>query len=164
MAITMFRPLLVDIGLSTAQIGLLLGVVSYGVGTIGALVGGMTVNFFDRKKLLIAGGCLQGIVILCFLLPAWGISSLVILYLLGIVFNGIYGVAETATSTIKMDKSSADSAGRDFTIQTSIAFISSAIAGSFSGTIAEAIGYSGLFVLCAGLTLGNLLLISRLKV
>ncbi|PSB09516.1 MFS transporter [Pleurocapsa sp. CCALA 161] len=164
MAITMFRPLLVDLGLSTAQIGLLLGVVSYGVGTIGALIGGMTVNFLDRKKLLMVGGCLQGIVILGFLLPAWGISSLVILYLLGITFNGIYGVAETATSTIKMDKSSADSAGRDFTIRTSIAFISSAIAGSFSGTIAEAVGYSGLFVLCVGLTLGNLLLISRLKV
>ncbi|WP_144875928.1 MFS transporter, partial [Hyella patelloides] len=57
MAITMFRPLLVDLGLSTTQIGLLLGVVSYGVGTLGALVGGLTVNFLDRKRLLIAGGC-----------------------------------------------------------------------------------------------------------
>ncbi len=163
MAITMFRPLLVDLDLSATQIGLLLGVVSYGVGTLGALVGGMTVNFLDRKRLLIAGGCFQAVVISAFLLPAWGFSSLVILYSLGILFNGTFGFAETATSTIKMDKSDRDSAGRDFTIQTSIAFVSSAIAGSISGTITEAIGYSGLFILSAVLTLLNLVLISKLK-
>ena len=89
MAITMFRPLLVDLGLSAAQIGLLIGVVSYGMGTLGALLGGMTVNFLDRKRLLIVGGCFQTLIILGFLLPAWGFSSLVILYSLGILFNGI---------------------------------------------------------------------------
>ncbi|MEM8675386.1 MAG: MFS transporter [Cyanobacteria bacterium P01_G01_bin.67] len=164
MAITMFRPLLVDLGLSATQIGLLLGVVSYGVGTLGALVGGLTVNFLDRKKLLIAGGCLQVVVISAFLLPVWGFSSLVILYSLGILFNGTFGFAETSTSTIKMDYCNPNSAGKDFTIQTSIAFISSAIAGSVSGTITEAIGYSGLFILSTVLTLLNLTLISRLKV
>lgn len=164
MAITMFRPLLVDLGLSAAQIGLLIGVVSYGVGTLGALVGGLTVNFLDRKRLLIAGGCFQAVVIFAFLLPAWGFSSLVILYSLGILFNGTFGFAETATSTIRMDNSDRDNAGRDFTIQTSIVFVSSAIAGSISGTIAEAIGYSGLFILCAVLTLLNLILVSNLKV
>ena len=56
------------------------------------------------------------------------------------------------------------SAGRDFTIQTSIVFVISAIAGSISGTITEVIGYSGLFVLCVGLTLFNLVLISKLEV
>ena len=164
MAITMFRPLLVDLGLSAAQIGLLLGVVSYGVGTLGALVGGLTVDFLDRKRLLIAGGCFQAVVISAFLLPAWGFSSPIILYSLGILFNGIFGFAETATSTIKMDYSDRDSAGRDFTIQTSIVFISSAIAGSVSGTIAEAIGYSGLFILSAVLTLLNLVLVFKLQV
>ncbi|WP_156114121.1 MFS transporter [Myxosarcina sp. GI1] len=163
MAITMFRPLLVDIGLSAAQIGLLIGVVSYGVGTVGALAGGMTVNFLDRKRLLIIGGCFQTVIILGFLLPAWGFSSLLILYALGILFNGIFGYAETATSTIKMDKSDRDSAGRDFTIQTSLVFVSSTLAGSVSGAIAETIGYSGLFVLSAGLTLLNLSLILKLK-
>lgn len=164
MAITMFRPLLVDLGLSAAQIGLLIGVVSYGVGTLGALVGGLTVNFLDRKRLLIAGGCLQAVVISAFLLPAWGFSSLIILYSLGILFHGTFGFAETATSTIRMDYCHPDSAGRDFTIQTSIVFVSSAIAGSISGTIAEAIGYSGLFILSAVLTLLNLILVSKLKV
>jgi len=164
MAITMFRPLLVDMGLSTAQIGLLIGVVSYGVGTLGALVGGLTVNFLDRKRLLIAGSCLQVVIISAFLLPVWGFSSLVILYILGILFNGTYGFAETATSTIKMDYCDCSSAGRDFTIQTSIAFISSAIAGSLSGTITEAVGYSGLFILSVVLTMLNLILISKLKI
>lgn len=164
MAITMFRPLLVDLGLSTAQIGLLIGIVSYGVGTLGALLGGLTVNFLDRKKLLIAGNCLQVVIISAFLLPAWGFSSLVILYILGILFNGTFGFAETATSTIKMDYCDRNYAGRDFTIQTSIAFISSTIAGSVSGIIAEAIGYEGLFILSAVLTLLNLALIYRLKI
>ena len=164
MAITMFRPLLVDLGLSAAQIGLLIGIVSYGVGTLGALLGGLTVNFLDRKKLLIAGSCCQIVIISAFLLPVWGFSSLVILYTLGILFNGIFGFAETATSTIKMDYCDRDSAGRDFTIQTSIVFISSAVAGSVSGWVAEAIGYSGLFVLSAAFALLNLALISKLKI
>ncbi|VEP15898.1 Arabinose efflux permease family protein (fragment) [Hyella patelloides LEGE 07179] len=143
---------------------MLLGVVSYGVGTLGALVGGLTVNFLDRKRLLIAGGCFQAVIISAFLLPAWGFSSLVILYILGIVFNGTFGFAETATSTIKMDRSDPNSPGRDFTIQTSIAFISSVIAGSISGSITEAVGYSGLFILSVVLTLLNLVLIFKLKV
>ncbi|NJO96368.1 MAG: MFS transporter [Pleurocapsa sp. CRU_1_2] len=164
MAITMFRPLLVDLGLSATQIGLLLGVVSYGVGILGALVGGLAVNFLDRKRLLIAGGCIQVLVISAFLLPAWGFSSLVILYSLGILFNSSFGFAETFASTITMDYCDPDSAGRDFTIQTSIAFVSSAIAGSVSGTITEAIGYSGLFILSTVLILLNLVLISKLKV
>ena len=164
MAITMFRPLLEDLGLSATQIGLLIGIVSYGVGTLGALVGGLTVNFLDRKRLLIAGSCFQIVIITAFLLPAWGFSSLIILYILGILFNGTFGFAETATSTIKMDYCDRNCAGRDFTIQTSIVFVSSAIAGSISGRIAEAIGYSGLFILSAVLTLFNLVLISKLKV
>jgi MFS transporter, PAT family, beta-lactamase induction signal transducer AmpG len=52
-----------------------------------------------------------------------------------------------------------NNAGRDFTIQTSIAFVSSAIAGSVSGTITEVIGYSGLFILSTVLILLNLVLI-----
>lgn len=164
MAITMFRPLLVDLGLSATQIGLLIGIVSYGVGTLGALIGGLTVNFLDRKRLLIAGSCFQIVIITAFLLPAWGFSSLIILYILGILFNGIFGFAETATSTIKMDYCDRNCAGRDFTIQTSIVFVSSAIAGSVSGWVAEAIGYSGLFILSAVLTLFNLVLISKLRV
>ena len=163
MAITMFRPLLVDLGLSATQIGLLIGIVSYGVGTLGALVGGLTVNFLDRKRLLIAGSCCQVVIISAFLLPAWGFSSLVVLYILGIVFNGTFGFAETATSTIKMDYCDRDSAGRDFTIQTSIAFVWSIIAGSVSGWVAEAIGYSGLFIFSAVLTLLNLVLISKMS-
>jgi predicted MFS family arabinose efflux permease len=141
-----------------------LGVVSYGVGILGALVGGLTVNFLDRKRLLIAGGCFQALVILAFLLPVWGFSSLIILSSLGILFNGSFGFAETSASTIQMDYCDPNSAGRDFTIQTSITFVSSAIAGSVSGTITEAIGYSGLFILSTVLTLLNLILIAKLKV
>jgi MFS transporter, PAT family, beta-lactamase induction signal transducer AmpG len=164
MAVTMFRPLLVDLGLSATQIGLLLGVVSYSVGILGALVGGLAVNFLDRKRLLIIGGCIQVVVTLAFLLPAWGFSSLVILYSLGILFNSSFGFSETFASTIAMDYCDPQSAGRDFTIQTSITFVSSAIAGSVSGTITEAIGYSGLFILSTVLTLLNLILITKLKV
>ncbi|MGD1921108.1 MAG: hypothetical protein ACFCAD_20830 [Pleurocapsa sp.] len=80
------------------------------------------------------------------------------------LFNGTFGFAETATSTIKMDYCDRDYAGRDFTIQTSIAFICSTIAGSLSGIIAEAIGYGGLFILSAVLTLLNLVLIYQLKI
>lgn len=61
MAGTMFRPLLVDIGLSLAEIGLLLGVVSYSAGMLGAMTAGLFINPLGRKRSLIVFGLLEAI-------------------------------------------------------------------------------------------------------
>ena len=51
MASRMFRPLLVDIGLSLADIGLMLGIVSYGVGILGAIAGGFPIGDLGKKAI-----------------------------------------------------------------------------------------------------------------
>ena len=145
MALTMFRPLLVDLGLSMGEIGLLLGVVSYGAGLLGAVVAGLNISRLGRKRALVIFSALQGIAIAAYCLPALGFTQLPLLYLVATVAQFINGMAMTALFTVMMDKSDAATAGTDYTVQSSVVYISGILGATFSGIIAEAIGYGGVF-------------------
>lgn len=145
MALTMFRPLLVDLGLSIGEIGLLLGVVSYGAGLLGAVVAGLNITRLGRKRALISFSALQIIAIAAYCLPALGFTALPMLYLVATVAQFINGMAMTALFTVMMDKSETTTAGTDYTVQSSVVYISGILGATFSGAIAEAIGYGGVF-------------------
>ena len=51
----------------------------------------------------------------------------------------------TALFTVMMDKSEAATAGTDYTVQSSVVYISGILGATFSAVIAEAIGYQGVF-------------------
>ena len=142
---TMFLPLLVDVGLSMGEIGLLLGVVSYGAGLLGAVTAGLTISRMSRKQALVLFSALQGIAIAAYCLPALGFTQLPMLYLVAIVAQFINGMAMTALFTVMMDNSEAATAGTDYTVQSSVVYISGILGATFSGVIAEAIGYGGVF-------------------
>jgi len=146
-ASTMYRPFLVDIGLSLGEIGLLLGVVSYSTGVLGALMAGLLINPLGRKRSLIFFGLLQAVSIAIYLLPAFGVSNLPILYLAAISVQFSTSMASTATSTIMMDKSELETSGTDYSIQGSVASFSGIVAAATSGIIAEAFGYQGVFAI-----------------
>jgi MFS family permease len=146
-ASTMYRPFLVDIGLSLGEIGLLLGVVSYSTGVLGALMAGLLINPLGRKRSLILFGLLQAVSIAIYLLPAFGVSNLPILYLAAISVQFSTSMASTATSTIMMDKSELETSGTDYSIQGSVASFSGIVAAATSGIIAEAFGYQGVFAI-----------------
>ncbi|MEM9808052.1 MAG: MFS transporter [Cyanobacteria bacterium P01_D01_bin.56] len=146
MALTMFRPLLVDLGLSIGEIGLLLGVVSYGAGLLGAIVAGLNISRLGRKRALVSFSTLQGIAIVIYCLPTLGLTQLPWLYLVATVAQFINGMAMTALFTVMMDKSEATTAGTDYTVQSSTIYISGILGATFSGVIAEAIGYQGVFL------------------
>ncbi|MEM7796819.1 MAG: MFS transporter [Cyanobacteria bacterium P01_C01_bin.118] len=145
MALTMFRPLLVDLGLSIGEIGLLLGVVSYGAGLLGAVVAGLNISRLSRKQALVSFSALQGIAIAAYCLPVLGFTQLSLLYLVATVAQFINGMAMTALFTVMMDKSDAATAGTDYTVQSSVVYISGILGATFSGVIAEALGYQGVF-------------------
>ena len=145
MALTMFRPLLVDIGLSMGEIGLLLGVVSYGAGLLGAVVAGLTISRLGRKQALVTFSALQGIAIVAYCLPTLGLTQLPMLYMVAMIAQFINGMAMTALFTVMMDNSEVKTAGTDYTVQSSVVYISSILGATFSGMIAEAIGYQGVF-------------------
>ena len=145
MALTMFRPLLVDVGLSMGEIGLLLGVVSYSAGLLGAVAAGLNISRLGRKQALVIFNALQGIAIVAYCLPALGFTQLPMLYMVAMIAQFINGMAMTALFTVMMDNSEATTAGTDYTVQSSVIYISGILGATFSGVIAEAIGYQGVF-------------------
>lgn len=157
---TMFRPLLVDLGLSLAQIGLMNGIVAYSAGLVGAFLGGFLIKPLGRKKALIVFGLLMAIANAAFILPTLGFTSLPILYLLSIGFQFAYSMACIPMFTIMMDNSRLGTAGFDYTLQISIVFVGSLIAGGLSGFIAKAIGYQGVFAISVAITVVSVIIVA----
>ncbi|PMB26480.1 MFS transporter, partial [Fischerella thermalis CCMEE 5319] len=118
MANAMFKPLLVDIGLSLEEIGWLLGVVSAGIGILGALAAGFLINPLGRKRSLIVFGVMQTIAVTAYILPTVGVTNLPALYLVGISSALSHSMANTALFTVMMDESNLETAGTDYTLQT----------------------------------------------
>jgi predicted MFS family arabinose efflux permease len=152
-ASTMYRPLLVDLKLSLAEIGLLLGVVSYSTGVFGAIAAGFLINPLGRKRSLILFGLLQAVSIGTYLLPTFGITNLPILYLAAIAVQFSISMASTTVSTIMMDKSEIETAGTDYSIQASVLAFTGIAAAAISGVVAEAFGYRVVFALGVAIAL-----------
>ncbi|MEM9809236.1 MAG: MFS transporter, partial [Cyanobacteria bacterium P01_D01_bin.56] len=99
MAESMFRPLLVDVGLSLTDIGWLLGVVGNGASVVGALISGLLVVSLGRRRSLLIFGLFQILAILICLLPAAGVSNRPILYFVIIVAGFASSAVFTVSST-----------------------------------------------------------------
>jgi predicted MFS family arabinose efflux permease len=160
MALAMFRPLLVDIGLSLEEIGVLLGVVGSTAGIFGAIAAGSVIAALGRKRSLIVFGLLRAAVLTAYLLPVIGFTDRSILYLIVISVQFAISMASTATFTVMMDNSEPETAGTDYTIQNSVLSLSAITASATSGVIAGGIGYTGVFVLSAVIALVSVVMIA----
>ena len=163
-ASTMSRPLLVDLGMSLTDIGVMNGIVSFGGGFVGSILGGFLLKFCGRKRGLIIFGTLMAITIALWILPTLGFTSVPVLYAIAASLHFTYSMACVPMFAIAMDNSRKGNAGFDYTLQVTIIFIGSLLAGSFSGYIAQAFGYLGVFAIAAGLSLLGVLLVSILFV
>ncbi|MGD1908240.1 MAG: MFS transporter [Leptolyngbyaceae cyanobacterium] len=162
MVLAMFRPLLVDIGLSVAEIGLLLGVVGSTAGVFGALVAGFFIAALGRKRSLLVFGTLRVLVLIVYLLPALGITQLPLIYAMVIGLQFTSSMANTTLYTIMMDKSRAETAGTDYTLQNSVIALSGEGVTVTSGILGDAIGYVGVFAVAIAIALASLALVARL--
>ena len=161
MVTTMFRPLLVDLGLSLADIGLLTGVVGFSASMVGALIAGVLIKPLGRKRSLILFGLLQLVAIATCLLPTVGIDSLPMLYSICILVQMTMGMAYTALYTVMMDNSNTNSAGVDYTMQTSAIYFGGIAASGLSGFVAEALGYQNLFLICIFISLASVAVVAK---
>ena len=162
MATTMFRPLLVDIGLSLPEIGWLLGVVSYSAGILGAIVAGLLIAPLGRKRSLILFGLLRAIAISTYLLPAFGVTNLPVLYLVAISVQISISMATTPLYTVMMDKSNLETAGTDYTMQNSIVHLGGIVAAAMSGVIVRMVGYRGVFATSIVVSIIGVVLIAKM--
>ena len=163
MANAMSRPLLVDLGMSMADIGLMNGIVAFSGGFIGSFLGGFLLKPLGRKRGLIWFGILMAIAIALWILPALGFTNLFLLYFLSTAVQFTYSMACVPMFAIAMDNSRSGNAGFDYTLQITIIFVGSLFAGSLSGFIAETFGYSLTFITAALLTLLGVLLVTSLQ-
>ncbi|MEM8642217.1 MAG: MFS transporter [Cyanobacteria bacterium P01_G01_bin.54] len=150
---TMFRPLLVDIGLSLEEIGWLLGVVGMMMTIWGSLVAGVMIPKFGRQRSLLVSMGLSLFGMFLKLLPTWGLTQPMVLY--PIISLGFFamGLLLTTLSTIMMDKSRPDMAGTDYTLQTSVIPFVSIFSAAPSGWLASSIGYQGVFLIGMGISI-----------
>ncbi|MBZ8179840.1 MFS transporter [Oscillatoria salina] len=161
MASTMFRPMLVDIGLSLAEIGFLLGIVSYTAAIFGAVTAGLLIAPLGRKRSLLLFGLLETFATVTYILAAFGVTNRVFLYFAAILVHFTGSMASTTMLTVMMDKSQLDRAGTDFTIQNSFVYLGGIGAAALSGVITEAIDYQGTFALGIVISLISLILIAK---
>ncbi len=129
--------------------------------TVGALIAGFFVTAWGRKRSLIGFGLLRSLALCIYLLPAFGITNLPVLYLAAGGLNFSQSMANTAIFTIIMDKSELEAAGTDFTVQNSVISFTGMAASALSGAIAGAIGYRGVFALSIVLALLGVAIIAK---
>jgi predicted MFS family arabinose efflux permease len=149
----MLRPMLVDLGLGMAQIGLLLGTAGFVAGLLGALAGGWAITRVGRHRALIAFALAQAAAVALYLVPAAGGASLALLYLVCGVEHFAGGMATAALFTVMMDRSRPEAAATDYTVQASVVVLATGTAAAVSGLSAEALGYPGHVALAALLCL-----------
>ncbi|ERN43018.1 arabinose efflux permease [Rubidibacter lacunae KORDI 51-2] len=148
MAATMFRPLLVDLGLSMADIGWMTGIVGSGAAIVGSLLAGGLIHPLGYKRSLIVFGILQAIAVIALILPAMGVRDPVVLY--GVSTGEVFArsLANTALFTVMMVKSRRETAGSDYTLQSSVFIIGHHVGvPALSGFIATAMGYTSVFLI-----------------
>ncbi|MEM9271481.1 MAG: MFS transporter [Cyanobacteria bacterium P01_F01_bin.143] len=156
---TMSRPLLVDLGMSLTDIGVMNGIVSFSGGFIGSILGGFLLKPLGRKRGLIIFGGLMAVAISLWILPTLGFTSLPLLYAIATGLHFTYSMSCVPMFAIAMDNSRPTNAGFDYTLQITIIFVGSLIAGGYSGFLAQAFGYGGVFAIASGLCLVGVLLV-----
>ncbi|QLC73139.1 MFS transporter [Pseudomonas sp. LPB0260] len=151
----MIKPMLVDQGWSTAELGRLT-LISSLVGIAGALLGGLLYARLGALRALLLFGALQalGIGAMAALAQAGGDHALV--YLLALFEQAADGMSTVALFAAMMRQCRAEHEGADFTLQASAQLLLGGLVGATSGLLAAWLGYAGLF-LCAG-ALGLLVL------
>ncbi len=156
---TLIRPLLVDRGLSLSDVGWLLGVASYIARIVAALVAGVLITQWGRKRSLIIFGIIANVAALLYILPAVGVASPPILYTICILVSGLQSMAYTALLTAMMDRSNPETAGTDYTIQISAVFVGIVATTVLGGLVAQEIGYSFTLIIGAAMSLVGVILI-----
>lgn len=149
LATAMFKPYLVDAGLTLAKIGWVDGALGSTAGLLGSLLGGVVFTRFGYQHSLLSFGLASAFSTAAYAsvgaaeLPLWGYAVLVS----GEHFAG--GMATVALFTAMMRFCRKGTEGSDYTLQASIVVLSTGIAGAASGVLAEELGYGGLFALGA---------------
>jgi MFS transporter, PAT family, beta-lactamase induction signal transducer AmpG len=146
---TMLQPFLVDRGMQMSEIGWMLGTVGFSAGLVGAVVGGLVINWIGRTKSVVVFGLIHMLSMGLYALSAAGLGTEGWIYgfCAGEYFAG--SLASVALFTQMMDRSRSEASATDYTVQASTLALATSVVGSTSGFLAQSVGYTMLFILAA---------------
>ncbi len=147
-ATAMLRPMLVDRGMTLADIGWLLGTIGFVAGLLGALVGGWSAGHWPRRRVLTVFAILQMLAAASYAAVVHGADTWVGPVIA--VEHFISGLATVALFTTMMDRCDPHSASTDYTVQASAVVIATGTAAALAGFSASSLGYEAHFLASAG--------------
>lgn len=153
----LLTPALVDAGWSLTRIGTVLNIVGSVFAIVGALAAGVLVKASGRRAGMVVAGAVSAVTTLVLIpvVTAEGPDLLLGAGVIGAFVLG-YSAVNTVVSTVHMDLSRETTAGTDYTALQSLAFVASFLVGGVVVALADTLGYTVMFAVCAVLVLGGL--------
>lgn len=161
LASAMVKPMMVDQGMSLADIGLQVSMAGAVTTITGAMLGGWLVTRLGRRTGMVAFAAVQSLLFASYAWPATGqglagLSSTQLIVVINAAEHLLGGMAMAALLSAVMDRARQSHAGVDFTLQVSLLAVFGGLFYLPAGLLVEQIGYASHF-LVAGLA-GLLLL------
>lgn len=141
----MIKPMLVDQGWSTADLGQLT-LISSVAGIGGALLGGLLYARLGALRSLLTFGALQGLGIAAMVLLVGRGGETVLVYAVSLFEQAADGMSTVALFAVMMRMCRPEHEGADFTLQASAQLLLAGLVGGCSGLLAKAVGFEALFV------------------
>ena len=161
-AYKLITPMLVDVGWPLDWIG---AVVAFGGGAVAmasALSAGAVLNAIGRRRALLVFGVIAVAAIAMLAPLIAGHATVAVVLAVVTLINVAYASIGTTIFTLSMDWSRRDTAGTDYTIQTSLAVLCSDVAGAAGLSLAGYVGYPIVIALALALALGGMAAAARL--
>lgn len=143
--LAMVKPFLVDLGYQTDQIGFISGIFGTSIGAASALLAGFIVKKLDVNLSIRIFSLYNLLAAIGFFILSRNTGNIYLIYLFVSILWSAYGMSSVAIYTLAMNRVRPGREGTDFTIQIVITHLSSMIVAIFSGKIADALGYEGLY-------------------
>lgn len=145
--LSMFKPMLVDMGYDIKEIGIMSGIIGTSIGCVGSLLGGFIVRKIGRfrSRILFAVFVLMAAIYFGLLLTCLPVNTATLHLGISLLWFS-YGAATIVVYTTAMDCVRKGYEGTDFTIQTVITHLSGMLMAVGAGRLAGAYGYKALFV------------------
>jgi hypothetical protein len=156
---SMVGPMLVDKGLSTDRIGLLLGTIRPLFAILGAIVCTPLVKRFSRKTNLISFGLFNALTLALFIIPALNMTDEKLLFAIFAAAGAANSFKRTLIYSVFMDHSRRSHAATDFALQVSVLSIGATLYEVSSGFLAAWLGYALLFMVSITLDIVGLVLV-----
>jgi PAT family beta-lactamase induction signal transducer AmpG len=157
----MVKPMMVDMGFSLANIGLMASMLGSVASVVGALLAAWWMNYMARSTALWGFNLFQVFSLMLYAALAWQYEhgQLIVawqVYTVNAIEHMAGAMALVAMLTLIMDYSRKQQAGSDFTFQVSVLAVVGGGVHTISGILAEYWGYSIHFAFCALLAVGCL--------